>query len=67
VRAAHRAFIGTKKYGGRFLDRRIDTAKKKSTTLDDVDLGRHVGSDFEANFLLAYLRLVPDLHWVFPP
>jgi hypothetical protein len=29
LRAAHRAFIGTKKYGGRFLDRRIDTAKNR--------------------------------------
>jgi len=30
--------------------------------LDDVDLSRQVARDLEANFLLANLRLVPDLH-----
>ena len=32
--------------------------------LDDVDLGRQVAGDFEANFLLTNLRLAPNFHGV---
>ena len=43
----------------------ISRASEKDVRLDDVDLGRQVARDFEADFLLANLRLVPDLHWYF--
>jgi hypothetical protein len=36
-----------------------------SKSLDDVDLGREVARDFEANFLLANFRLGPGLHVIF--
>ena len=37
-----------------------------ASSLDDVDLGRHIARHFQADGLLANLRLVPSLH-EFPP
>jgi hypothetical protein len=34
----------------------------KKDILDDVDFGWQIAGHFEANFLLANLRLVPDFH-----
>ena len=37
---------------------------ERNDVLDDVDLGRQIARNFEADFLLTNLRLVPDLHWL---
>jgi hypothetical protein len=42
------------------------TSAASGSTLDDVDLGRQVARDLEANFLLANCGLGPDLHDI-PP
>jgi hypothetical protein len=39
-------------------------AVAESGSLDDVDLGRQIARDLEADFLLTHLRLVPNFHGV---
>jgi hypothetical protein len=51
------------------LDRRAKSAHtscERTDKLDDVDLGRQVARDLEANFLLTNSGLRPDLHDI-PP
>jgi hypothetical protein len=47
--------------GGRGLGRRM-AVSQKTTASDDVDLGRQIARNLEADFLLTHLRLVPNLH-----
>src|SRR5437016_996430 len=41
--------------------------RQEETDLDEVDLGRKIRRDFEADFLLADCGLRPGLHGVCPP
>jgi hypothetical protein len=50
------------KAAAEMLGRRFFNSRVRRIALDDVDLGRQVRGDLEANFLLTNCGLCPNLH-----
>jgi hypothetical protein len=56
--------VGLKKFAAAEGSGRRIVVSQKWGSSDDVDLGRQIARNLEPDFLLAHLRLVPNLHGI---